>query len=349
MAQPPLVSVVIPTYRRPQYLIEAIQSVVAQDFQDWRLVVHDDGATAENRAIVEGFGDARIVHRVNPRRLGIGANKFSGWQAANGRYVANLDDDDVWAPHFLSTLVPVLEANPSVVIAFGSPSIIDAHGDVDAEATASNEATYRGGLAPGRHEPLDRLLLIDKAIPLTMGSVIRRECIDWQDFPPETDVVADFWLGYLLVRSGGAAFYVRQNLTRYRVHGASATAAGGVAWHESFAACHRLMLRDPQLWALWPEFRSRLGAHERQAALCHLVAGDAPAARRSCRRAMAVAVTPATIAVAAISLFGPAGRRAVAFLRCASDPAPAGAGERWVRAIRRSGSRSRRPWRQRRL
>jgi len=314
MAEPPLVSVVIPTYSRPYYLLTAIQSVVAQDFQDWQLVVCDDGATPENREVVMRFRDPRIVHRINPRRLGIGANKFSGWQAADGRYLANLDDDDVWEPQFLSTLVPILEADQSVVIAFGSHAIIDANGVVDVEVTARNEAAYRGDLAPGRHEPLDRLLLIDKAIPLTTGSVMRREHIDWHDFPPETDVVADFWLGYLVARSGGAASYVAQSLTRYRVHAASASASGGVAWHQSFAACYRRMLCDSQLKPLWPELRSRLGASERRAAVCQLKAGDPRAARGSCRRAMAAAMTPATIAVAAISLSGPASLRAAAFL-----------------------------------
>ncbi len=308
-------SIVIPTYRRPQYLRQAIESVVAQHFQDWRLVVHDDGGTFENQEVVEGFGDARIIHRVNQRRLGIGANKFAGWQAAEGRYVANLDDDDLWEPHFLSSLVPILESDPSLVVAFGSHTIIDAHEIVDLGATATNEARYRGGLASGRHEPLDRLVLVDQAIPLTMGSVIRREGIDWQDFPPETDVVADFWLGYLLVRSGGAAYYEPQRLTRYRVHGGSATAAGGLAWHRSFAACYRRLLRDPQLRSLEGEFRSRLAAYERRAAICQLKAGDTTAARHSCRRALAAAASPATLAVASMSLSGPVGRRAAVLLR----------------------------------
>jgi len=284
MAATPLVSVVIPTYRRPQYLRQAIQSVLAQDFQDWRLAVHDDGGIPENRAVVESFGDPRIEHRVNPRRLGIGVNKFTGWQGAQGRYLANLDDDDLWEPHFLSTLVAILEADPSLVIAFGSHAVVDADGVVDPAATAANEARYRGGLAPGRHESLGRLVLVDQAIPLTMASLIRRERVDWHDFPPETDVVADYWLGYLLVRSGGGAFYEPQSLTRYRVHGASATMAGGLAWHRSFAACYGRLLRDPQLRPLWPEFRSRLGAYERRAAICQLEAGDVPAARSAQER-----------------------------------------------------------------
>jgi len=315
MAEPPLVSVVIPTYSRPAYLREAIASVLAQDYEHWRIVVHDDAGSAANRAVAERFADARIAYRANPQRLGIGANKFAGWQAAEGPYVANLDDDDLWEPHFLSTLVPVLEADPSLVIAFGSHAIIDADGVVDRAATAANERRYRGGLAAGRHASLDRLVLVDQAIPLTMGAVIRRSAVDWWDFPPETDVVADFWLGYLLVRSGGGAFYEPRSLTRYRVHADSATAAGGSAWHRSFAACYRRLLQDPQLAALWPEFRARLGAYERRTAICHLKANEGPAARRSCRRALAAAVTPATLAVTAMSLSGPVGRRAVARLR----------------------------------
>lgn len=315
MSQPPLVSVVIPTYRRPHYLRQAIESVVAQEFEDWRLVVHDDGGTRENREVVAGFRDERIAHHVNLQRLGIGANKFSGWQAATGRYVANLDDDDLWEPHFLSSLVPILEADASLAVAFGSHSIIDADGVLDAESTAANEAHYRGGLAAGRHAPIDRLVLIDQAIPLTMGSVIRRRGVDWHDFPSDTDVVADFWLGYLIVRSGGGAFYRDESLTRYRRHGDSATAAAGLAWHRAFAACYRRVLRDPQLEPLWPELRSLQAGYERRAALCQIQSANPVAARRSIRRALAVGVTPASLAVGAMVLSGPVGRLAASLVR----------------------------------
>jgi hypothetical protein len=164
-------------------------------------------------------------------------------------------------------LVPILEADPSLVIAFGSHAIIDAHAVVGGAATASNEARYRRGLVARRHESLERLVLVDQAIPLTMGSISAASASTGQLS------TGHGCRGRLLARlprrtqSGGAAFFEPQSLTRYRVHGASATAAGGIAWHQSIAACYRRLLRDPQLRPLWPEFRSRLGACERRTAI----------------------------------------------------------------------------------
>ena len=218
MSDTPLVSVVVPTYRRPQYLREAIASVVAQQEGAWEMLVCDDGADDRNREVVETFADPRIVYRRNPERLGIGANKFTGWQAATGRYVANLDDDDVWEPEFLSTLVPLLEADPTLTIAFSSHHVINAEGRIDERETERTEALYRSGLVPGRHEPFARLALVDQAIPVTMASVIRRAAVDWHDFAPDTDVVADYWLAYLIAREPGGAYYCPRRLTRYRVH-----------------------------------------------------------------------------------------------------------------------------------
>jgi glycosyltransferase involved in cell wall biosynthesis len=308
MADTPLVSVVVPTFRRPHYLREAIASVIAQREPDWEMLVCDDGADDRNREVVEAFGDPRIAYRRNPRRLGIGANKFTGWQAAGGRYVANLDDDDLWEPDFLSTLVPVLEADPTVNIAFSSHHVIDTEGSIDEQETERIEHLYRGGLAAGRHEPFARLALVDQAIPVTMGSVIRRAAVSWGEFAPETDVVADFWLAYLIAREAGAAYYCPQRLTRYRVHPESATATTP-GWNESFAACYRRLLADPGMKDLHSVFRTRLADYERRAAVVQVRAGQPAEARRASRRALAARVDPRTVAVAALTHTGPLGRR----------------------------------------
>jgi glycosyltransferase involved in cell wall biosynthesis len=201
------VSVVIPTFQRAHYLEAAISSVVAQEWTDWELTVYDDGGTPETRDVVESFRDHRITLHPNGARLGVGANKLAGWRAAQGRYFANLDDDDFWEPQFLSTLVPPLEADPSLAIAFGSQTIVDEHGSVDAELTAATEDFHRGMLTPGRIWPIDRMMLVDHSVPLATGSVIRHSAIDWDCLPASTNILVDYWLGYLIVRSGGGAFF----------------------------------------------------------------------------------------------------------------------------------------------
>ena len=147
-------------------------------------------------------------------------------------------------------------------------------------------------------------------MPVATGSVIRRDAIDLLRLPQATNVVADYWLAYLVVRSGGAAFYDPRQLVSYRRHNLSATAAGGAVWHASFAECYRAFLDDQALREQWPVFRSRLAASERRIAALQLMAGDARGARAASRRALAAAVTPATVAVAAATLTGRVGRRA---------------------------------------
>jgi glycosyltransferase involved in cell wall biosynthesis len=307
MPDTPLVTVVVPTYRRPHYLREAIAGVVAQREASWELLVCDDGADERNREVAESFADPRITYRRNETRLGIGANKFTGWQSATGRYVANLDDDDVWEPEFLSTLVPLLETDPTLRIAFSSHHVIDAEGRIDEAATEHIETLYREGLAEGRYEPFARLALVDQSIPMTMGSVIRRDGVDWHDYAPDTDVVADYWLAYLVSRAPGGAYYCPRRLTRHRIHERSATATTA-GWDASFAACYRRLLQEDHLSDMHDIFKERLAGAERRVALTQLRAGHTSDARRSSRRALTARADRRTLAVAALAHMGPLGR-----------------------------------------
>src|SRR5665213_1554407 len=311
MAPTATVSVVIPTYRRPECLEQAIASVLAQDWGDWELTVRDDGGTPENREVVESFGDRRISHRPNAVRLGVGANKLAGWRAAQGKYFANLDDDDSWEPNFLSTLVPPLEADPSLVIAFGSQTIVDEDGAVDEELTRVTEENYRGALAPGRHWPIAEMMLVDHSVPVATGSLIRSSAIDWSCMPASENILVDYWLGYLIVKSGGGALFHKGPLARYRVHGASASATAGVEWHTSLAECYRQIVADATLAPFAPLFRERLLTAETRAARQQLAEGDMRAARASSRRLLGLALTPTTIGLAAAAHSGPLGRRAM--------------------------------------
>jgi glycosyltransferase involved in cell wall biosynthesis len=307
VAHAPLVTVVVPTYRRPHYLREAIASVIAQEERAWEMLVCDDGRDDQNRRVGEAFADSRIRYRRNPKRLGVGANKFSGWQAAAARYVANLDDDDVWEPNFLSALVPRLEADPELTVAFSSHYVIDAQGRIDEQQTERVDAQYRAGLAEGRYEPFARLALVNQAIPTTNASILRRAAVDWHDSPGDVDVVADFWLAYLVSREPGGAYYCPQRLTRHRVHQESATAAVR-GWHASSAACYRRLLRDERLADMHDVFKTRLAEAERRLAVEQVRTGRRADARRSSQRALAAKVDARAIAAAVITHSGPLGR-----------------------------------------
>ena len=110
----PLVSVIIPTYNRGWILREAIDSVLAQDFRDFELIVVDDGSTDNTAQILDSYHQDLMVIR-QPNR-GVSAARNRGIAAAGGGLIAFLDSDDRWLPRKLSSQVDFFNSNPGAVI-----------------------------------------------------------------------------------------------------------------------------------------------------------------------------------------------------------------------------------------
>ncbi len=110
----PLVSVIIPTYNRDWIVAEAIDSVLAQDFSDYELLVVDDGSEDRTAEILAAYGDnITVLHQSNK---GVSAARNCGIAAAAGRLIAFLDSDDLWLPQKLSTQVKFFSDHPDAVI-----------------------------------------------------------------------------------------------------------------------------------------------------------------------------------------------------------------------------------------
>jgi len=104
----PFFSVVIPTHNRASLLREALESVFAQEFADYEVIVVDDGSTDNTAKVAAAYGDRiRFLRRTN---AGPGAARDLGLKHATGRYVAFLDSDDVWFPWTLSSYWRVIDA-----------------------------------------------------------------------------------------------------------------------------------------------------------------------------------------------------------------------------------------------
>jgi len=110
----PEVSVIIPTYNRAWVLKEAIDSVLAQDFRDFELIVVDDGSTDNTPQILESYSqDLMVIWQPNK---GVSAARNRGIAAAAGRLIAFLDSDDLWLPRKLSTQIDFFNSNSAAVI-----------------------------------------------------------------------------------------------------------------------------------------------------------------------------------------------------------------------------------------
>jgi glycosyltransferase involved in cell wall biosynthesis len=112
----PRVSVIIPTYNRAALLPRAIDSVLAQTYQDFDIVIVDDGSTDGTRAVVEAYGDPRIRYLGLSKRRGVSAARNAGIAQAAGEWIAFIDSDDEWLPEKLERQLALADADPSLDI-----------------------------------------------------------------------------------------------------------------------------------------------------------------------------------------------------------------------------------------
>jgi glycosyltransferase involved in cell wall biosynthesis len=110
----PLVSVIIPTYNRGWSLQEAIDSVLAQDFSDFELIIVDDGSTDNTLDIIRSYPDEIIFLR--QANKGVSAARNLGITSSNGRLIAFLDSDDLWLPEKLSIQADFFHSHPDAFI-----------------------------------------------------------------------------------------------------------------------------------------------------------------------------------------------------------------------------------------
>jgi len=115
----PRVSVILPAYNREALVGRAIDSVLAQTYQDFELIVVDDASKDGTRAVLETYRDHPRVRLIlsDENRGGSGARNL-GIEAARGDFIAFQDSDDVWLPHKLAAQMAALEATPAAGLCY---------------------------------------------------------------------------------------------------------------------------------------------------------------------------------------------------------------------------------------
>lgn len=116
----PRLTVIMPTYNVAPYVREAVESVLAQSFRDFTLLVMDDCSTDATAAVVEQFQDPRLRLVRNERNLGLADNLNRALALADTELVARMDGDDIAQPDWLATGVHLLDRHPHVdIVSFG--------------------------------------------------------------------------------------------------------------------------------------------------------------------------------------------------------------------------------------
>ncbi len=255
---PPSVSVILTVFRRTAFLAEAIESAWRQTAPPAEIIVTDDSDQPEVRAICDRFAGAPVRYRSNPKPLGPGRNIAAAASEAHGDLVAILNDDDLWEPDFLESLLPAFAVVPQCVLAFSDHWIMSADGEIDEAASVRNTACYgRDHLPAGVVADPAAVVLRDNGVPLAMAALFRRDAVDWEALPAEVTGAYDFWIASRLAASGRPFYFVPQRLTRYRLHAAMETARQSADKNENMIFLFRdLLSEDP-----FPAWRRLLRAH----------------------------------------------------------------------------------------
>jgi len=168
-AKNPTVSVVIPTYNRAHLLGRAIQSVLNQTYQDFELIVVDDGSSDNTEEVVTNFADPRINYLRHEQNRGAATARNTAIKTARGEYIAFLDSDDEWLPEKLDKQMKVFRNVPSRV------------GVVYTDLWTISEDGQRKYWHSSRVMPEDGIiyehLIGDRLTGISMPSIVlRREC-----------------------------------------------------------------------------------------------------------------------------------------------------------------------------
>jgi len=220
-------SVVIPTFRRPSELIEAINSVLRQHDATIEVFVIDDSPEGFAEEAIRSLGDSRVVYLKNPNPTGgfPSVVRNIGWPMANGTFVHFLDDDDIVAEGHYAAVKAAFAANPTIGLVFGriEPFGVGPASQLDHEcqyfADAAQKAVLSGRF--GSRFAFTGRMLFDKALLVCSSSAIRRECVTrLGGFDPSIRLMEDADYHVRAMRECGA-FFLDRTAIRYRVGGPS--------------------------------------------------------------------------------------------------------------------------------
>ena len=215
----PKVSVVIKSFNHEKYVVEAINSILNQSFQDFEIVITDDASSDKTADLISSFKDPRIHLEVSKLNRGISLTMNATLNRARGEYVAILNSDDIALPGRLENQVHYLDLNPQVAAVFSLPIEIDEEGAQKQLGGKFQEALKLSNSS--RNAWLRQFFYQGNCLCAPTAMIRRTAIIDCGGYDPRLSGLNDFdyWLrmlskGYNLqvLPEVATAFRVRSNL-----------------------------------------------------------------------------------------------------------------------------------------
>lgn len=200
-----LLSVVIPTYNRVDYLREAIESVLAQTYKNYEILVVDDGSTDNTRELVASY--ASRIKYIYQDNKGPSAARNNGIRNAKGNLIAFLDSDDLWHPDKLAKQVAVFVENPSLSF------LATGYGEINTKY----EVIKTNVLQSSELRSLQRKEMY-KNFFATSSVMVKKTCFNKAGLFNENLHFAEDWEMWIRILKYYSFDYVPNLLVQYRVH-----------------------------------------------------------------------------------------------------------------------------------
>ncbi len=239
----PRISVILPSYNAARFIGDALESLFAQTYTDYEVIVVNDGSpdTDELERVLAPYR-SRITY-IKQENRGVAAARNTAVAAAGGEWIAQLDPDDIWEPEYLEAQIRFIDDHPEADVVYANAVVF---GDVpEAGRTLMDLAPSRGEVT------LESLARLDCQVH-NVAALTRREAIlraGMFDESLRTSEDFDLWLR--IVAGGGRILYHTASLARYRRHPGSLTA--DAAWTESHVV--RVLEKHRRTLALSPAQR----------------------------------------------------------------------------------------------
>jgi glycosyltransferase involved in cell wall biosynthesis len=226
----PLVSVIMNVRNGASFLREALDSVLAQTFTDWELIIWDDCSSDNSAQIISEYRDPRIHYFLSPEDTPLGKARDSAIRQASGEWLAFLDQDDVWLPRKLEMQMALVGSG--VGILYGRTVMFDARQGNRRDYDYAHEFT---ALPEG---DIFTRLFADACFIAMSSAVLRRSAVEEAgEIPQSIEVTPDYYLYVAVARRYGARA-VQDVVCRYRLHPGS------------MSRSHRLRLYGEPLWLI---------------------------------------------------------------------------------------------------
>ncbi|HEU5086994.1 MAG TPA: glycosyltransferase family 2 protein, partial [Roseiflexaceae bacterium] len=255
-------------YNAQRFLGDTIESVCAQTFQDWELLLVDDGSCDQSTAIAREYeqrypNKVRYIEHPGHQNRGASPSRNVGIRAARGEYIALLDADDIWLPHKLEQQVAIMRAHPEVGMVYGKPlywhswSPEATHRDVESGLGVPPETIVSPPHLVWRSYPLGRGASPVLSDLLFRASILKRIGLFEESFIGKYQMYEDqIFLSKIYVSE--TVYVSGQFWTKYRQHVESCMGQGRwsgeydgirkrfLTWFGGYLAQRRV--RDPRIW-----------------------------------------------------------------------------------------------------